>query len=149
MRRIATPQGGNRIIIRQGAYYRPEMVTSQSDLARVTRNMRQKFDDRFPTLKHVKFEHAWSGHLCLAKNGASVMQEIAPRAYAAAVQNGLGTTRGTLSGIGAAELVMGRTSDVTAFFAAEPELSRLPPHPFDTIGANAYLRWKEWQARRE
>ena len=31
--------------------------------------------------------------------------------------------------------------------AAEPV--RLPPHPIDTIGANAYLRWKEWQARAE
>ena len=32
---------------------------------------------------------------------------------------------------------------------AEGEPARLPPHPFDTIGANAYLRWKEWQARAE
>ncbi len=57
--------------------------------------------------------------------------------------------RSTLTGIGAAELLCGRTSPVTAFFAAEAEPSRLPPHPFDTIGANAYMRWKEWQARQE
>jgi hypothetical protein len=44
---------------------------------------------------------------------------------------------------------LGQTSDITRYFLAEAEPSRLPPHPFDTIGANAYLRFKEWQARSE
>lgn len=149
VRRISTAQGGNRIVIRQGGYYRPNMETSGADLARVTAKMRQKFDARFPTLRGVKFETAWSGHLCLSKNGVSVMRELEPGLYSACVQNGLGTTRGTLTGIAAATLALGGTSDVTRFFLEEGEPSRLPPHPFDTIGANAYLRWKEWQARAE
>lgn len=149
VRRIATSEGGNRIVIRQGGYYRPDMQTSAADLARVTANMRRKFDDRFPALRDVPFEHAWSGHLCLSRNGVSVMRELEPGLYSACVQNGLGTTRGTLTGIGAADLVLGRQTEITRFFLSEPEPSRLPPHPFDTIGANAYLRWKEWQARTE
>lgn len=149
VRRIATPEGGNRIIIRQGGYYRPEMQTSAADLARVTASMRRKFDDRFPSLRGVPFEHAWSGHLCLSRNGVSVMRELEPGLYSACVQNGLGTTRGTLTGIGAADLVLGRENEITRFFGAEAEPARLPPHPFDTIGANVYLRWKEWQARAE
>lgn len=149
VRRISTAQGGNRIVIRQGGYYRPNMATSVADLARVATKMRAKFDARFPSLTHLKFEHAWSGHLCLTKNAVSVMRELEPGLYAACVQNGLGTTRGTMTGIGAADLAMGQTSDITRFFTAEAEPSRLPPHPFDTIGANAYLRWKEWQARAE
>lgn len=149
VRRISTEQGGNRIVIRQGGYYRPNMETSGADLARVTARMRQKFDARFPTLRGVKFETAWSGHLCLSKNGVSVMRELEPGLYSACVQNGLGTTRGTLTGIAAATLALGGTSDVTRFFLEEGEPSRIPPHPFDTIGANAYLRWKEWQARAE
>lgn len=149
VRRIATPEGGNRIIIRQGGYYRPEMQTSAADLARVTASMRRKFDDRFPSLRGVQFEHAWSGHLCLSRNGVSVMRELEPGLYSACVQNGLGTTRGTLTGIGAADLVLGRENEITRFFGAEAEPARLPPHPFDTIGANVYLRWKEWQARAE
>ncbi len=149
VRRISTAQGGNRIVIRQGGYYRPNMQTSAADLARVAANMRRKFDARFPMLKSVRFEHVWSGHLCLSKNAVSVMRELEPGLYSACVQNGLGTTRGTLTGIGAAELAMGETSDITRFFAAEAEPARLPPHPFDTIGANAYLRFKEWQARAE
>lgn len=149
VRRISTAQGGNRIVIRQGGYYRPNMETSGTDLARVTAKMRQKFDARFPTMRGVKFETAWSGHLCLTKNGVSVMRELEPGLYSACVQNGLGTTRGTLTGIAAATLALGGTSDVTRFFLEEGEPARLPPHPFDTIGANAYLRWKEWQARAE
>jgi glycine/D-amino acid oxidase-like deaminating enzyme len=149
VRRISTAQGGNRIVIRQGSYYRPNMATSTADLARVTARMRTKFDARFPQLRHVPFEHAWSGHLCLSKNAVSVMRELESGLYSACVQNGLGTTRGTLTGCGAAELAMGQTSDITRFFSAEAEPTRLPPHPLDTIGANAYLRFKEWQARSE
>ena len=51
--------------------------------------------------------------------------------------------------IAAADLACGRTSEIAAFFLAEEEPVKLPPHPFDTIGANAYMRWKEWQARAE
>lgn len=149
VRRIGPDQGGHRIIIRQGSYYRPEMKTSKADLSRAVRAMRQKFDARFPMLSEVRFEHQWSGHLCLAQNGVSVMQELEPRLLSACVQNGLGTARGTLTGIGAAELAMNQTSDITRYFAAESRPSRLPPHPFDTIGANVYLRYKEWQSRHE
>ncbi len=149
VRRISTAQGGNRIVIRQGGYYRPDMQTSAADLARVVAGMRRKFDARFPMLRGLWFEHSWSGHLCLSRNAVSVMRQLEPGLFSACVQNGLGTTRGTLTGIGAAELAMGQTSDITRFFTAEAEPTRLPPHPFDTIGANAYLRFKEWQARAE
>lgn len=149
VRRIGPAQGGNRIVIRQGGYCRPDMQTSAGDLARTVRAMRRKFDARFPMLRGIPFDHAWSGHLCLARNNVSVMRELEPGLYAACVQNGLGTARGTLTGIGAAELAMGQASDITAFFTAEAEPLRLPPHPFDTIGANAYMRWKEWQSRLE
>jgi glycine/D-amino acid oxidase-like deaminating enzyme len=149
VRRISTAQGGNRIVIRQGSYYRPDMETSRADLARVVAKMRRKFDARFPSLRGLRFETAWSGHLCLTKNGVAVMRELEPGLYSACVQNGLGTTRGTLTGIAAATLALGRTSEIAKFFLQEGEPTRLPPHPFDTIGANAYLRWKEWQARAE
>jgi glycine/D-amino acid oxidase-like deaminating enzyme len=149
VRRISTAQGGNRIVIRQGGYYRPKMTTSAADLARVTARMRTKFDARFPQLRQVPFAYAWSGHLCLTRNAVSVMRELEPGLFSACVQNGLGTTRGTLTGIGAAELALRQDSEITRFFTAEAEPTRLPPHPFDTIGANAYLRFKEWQARAE
>ncbi len=149
LRRIGPAQGGNRIIIRQGSYYRPEMRTTPQDLARLKAIMAQKFADRFPQLAGLPFDYAWSGHLCLSKNGVSVMGELEPNLYSACVQNGLGTARGTLTGIGAAELACGQGSDITAFFGAQERPALLPPHPFDTIGANSYIRYKEWQSRKE
>lgn len=149
VRRIGMAQGGNRIVIRQGGYYRPEMQTSAADLKRLEAKMRDKFAARFPQLSDVRFEYSWSGHLCLSKNAVSVMRELEPNLFSACVCNGLGTARGTLMGIAAAELTCGQQSDITSFFLAEDEPVKLPPHPFDTIGANAYMRWKEWQARME
>jgi glycine/D-amino acid oxidase-like deaminating enzyme len=149
VRRIGPAQGGNRIVIRQGSYYRPDMQTSSADLARLVRRMRHKFVTRFPSLAALPFDYAWSGHLCLTKNAVSVMRELEPGLYAACVQNGLGTARGTLTGIGAAELACGVESDVTRFFLAEAEPSKLPPHPFDRVGASFYIRLKEWQSHAE
>ena len=94
-------------------------------------------------------QYAWAGHLCLTLNGVAVMREIAPGLFSGCVQNGLGTARGTLTGIGAAELACGETSDITRHFTAEPEPRRLPPQPVRQLGANAVLRWKEWKARDE
>ena len=111
--------------------------------------MRPTFDQRFPRIAGLAFDYPWSGHLCLSRNGVSVMRAPEPGLFAACVQNGLGRARGTLTGIAAAELACGQLSDITDFFLAEEAPRRLPPHPVDTIGANAYLRWKEWQARRE
>lgn len=149
MRRIDAGQGGNRIITRTCATFEPGMQASEASLRRTARVHRQKFDERFPQLKGMAMEFAWAGHLCLTKNAVSVMRQLDDGLYAACVQNGLGTARGTLTGIGAAELAMGHESAITRHFGAEAEPQRLPPPPFATLGANAYLRWKEWRATAE
>lgn len=149
MRRIDTGQGGNRIITRTCATFEPGMEPSAATLKRTARVHREKFEDRFPQLRGMAMEYTWAGHLCLSKNAVSVMRQLDTGLYAAAVCNGLGTTRSTLTGIAAAELASGRTSEVTAHFLAEAEPKKLPPQPFSTIGANVYLRWKEWRAERE
>ena len=149
MRRIDAAQGGNRIITRTCASFLPGMVASQSGLDRAARIHRQKFADRFPTLAGVKMEHSWAGHLCLSRNGVSVMRELEAGLYAACCQNGLGTVRGTMTGMAAAELASGVTSDLTRYLATEAEPGKLPPPPIAALGANAYLRLKEWHAGKE
>ena len=109
--------------------------------------MRKRFDVRFPGLKGLAFEHVWAGHLCLSLNGVAVMGEVEDGVFSACVQNGLGTARGTLTGMGAAELAAGQTSAITERFTAEPAPKKLPPEPFRDIGGNLTLRWKEWRAR--
>lgn len=149
MRRIDTAQGGNRIITRTCASFVPGMQVSEGALQRTAKVHREKFDQRFPGLRDAPMEFTWAGHLCLSRNGVAVMRELECGLYSACVENGLGTTRGTLTGIGAAELSCAVTSDITRHFTAEAEPLRLPPPPFSTIGANLFLRWKEWRAANE
>ncbi|WP_420859608.1 NAD(P)/FAD-dependent oxidoreductase [Marivivens marinus] len=149
MRRIDSGQGGNRIITRTCAVLRSGMAASPADLHRAARTMRRKFDSRFPQLAGMTMDHSWAGHLCLTMNGVAVMGEIENGVYSGCVQNGLGTARGTLTGIGAAELACGVQSDITRHFTREPAPTRLPPRAVRDIGANTVLRWKEWKARAE
>jgi len=149
VRRIDSAQGGNRIITRTCASLRPGMVASPAGLARARRIMQGKFDARFPALAGMRMEHAWAGQLCLSLNSVSVMKPLEDGIFAACVQNGLGTARGTLTGIGAAELACGESSDITRHFTAQDRPRKLPPQPFQTLGANATIRFKEWRARNE
>ncbi len=149
VRRIDAGQGGNRIITRTCATLAPDRTVGQGHVARAARVMQRKFDARFPQLAGMQMEHAWAGHLCLTREGVSVMRQLDDGLFAGCVQNGLGTTRGTLTGIGAAELACGETSAITQHFTGEFRPRRLPPAPLQRLGGNAFLRLKEWQARAE
>lgn len=149
MRRIDTALGGNRIITRTCASFLPGMEASEADLRRTAVVHARKFADRFPDLAGVKQEYTWAGHLCLTRNAVSIAREVETGLYAATVCNGLGTARSTLTGIAAAELAMGLQTDTTRHFATEAQPSKLPPKPFSTIGANLFLRFKEWRAGAE
>ncbi len=149
MRRIDSAQGGNRIITRTCANFLPGMEASETELKRTAKVHRRKFAQRFPALRDVPMEYSWAGHLCLSRNGVAVMRELEKNLFSACVQNGLGTARGTLTGIGAAELACGVASEITHHFLAEGEPTRLPPPPLSTIGANLFLRWQEWRAGSE
>jgi glycine/D-amino acid oxidase-like deaminating enzyme len=149
MRRIDTALGGNRIITRTCASFEPGMEPSDAALRRTAAVHARKFADRFPSLAGVKQEYTWAGHLCLTRNGVSIARELEPGLYAATVCNGLGTARSTLTGIAAAELAMGLDTDTTRHFAKDALPTRLPPKPFSTLGANLFLRFKEWRAGAE
>jgi len=149
MRRIDSGQGGNRIVTRTCATLLPNTRPSAREMARAARVMQRKFDQRFPQLAGMKMQHAWAGHLCLSLNGVSVTRQLEEGVFSGCVQNGLGTARGTLTGIAAAELAAGESSEISRHFSAEARPKLLPPQPFRQIGANAVLRWKEWRARAE
>ena len=149
MRRIDTGQGGNRIITRTCAVLKPDMRPSPKSLERAAAVMQHKFDQRFPQLAGLRMEHRWAGHLCLSLNSVAVMRELEDGVFSGCVQNGLGTARGTLTGIGAADLACGVDSEITRHFSSEARPKKLPPQPFRELGANLVLRWKEWRAARE
>ena len=141
--------GGDRILIRTGSAYRAGMETSTGAVARAGRVHDKKFVQRFPMLADLNMEHRWAGLLCLSKNGAPAFGELDKGVYAACCQNGLGIARGTLQGIGIADLVANGGSDISAHFMAQPAPQKLPPEPLASIGANGYLKWKEWRSGAE
>lgn len=149
VRRIDAGQGGNRIVTRTCAVLRPGLKTTRADLTRAAHVMQRKFDQRFPQLAGLSMQYTWAGHLCLTRNGVSVTREVEKNLFTACVQNGLGTARGTLTGIAAAEMACGVSSDIAAHFGGENRPTTLPPALVQTWGANAYLRWKEMRAGQE
>lgn len=148
VRRIKSPQG-DRIVIRNRFTYDPKMEVDAARIARVGKDHDRAFKARFPMLPDVKMDQRWGGRLCVSRNNVSVVQELEPGLYAACCQNGLGTVRGTLSGILAAELATGTQSErlKRAVGAAAPQ--KLPPQWITNPGANAYLRFQEMRAGAE
>ena len=141
--------GGNRIVVRSRFTYNPSMEVSDGLLERMANLHRRKFDARFPMLANLAMEYVWGGHLCLSWNNVPAFGEIEPGLYAACCQNGLGTAKGKLSGLAAAELASDHESETVSMLLEEDPPRRLPPEPFTWIGANATMRWKEWRAGRE
>ncbi|MCY4334988.1 MAG: FAD-binding oxidoreductase [Litoreibacter sp.] len=148
VRRINGP-GGDRIVIRSRFTFNPSMQVSDAALARAGKAHDRKFADRFPMLRGVKMDYRWAGHLCLTRNNVAVHGEVEPGLFSAICQNGLGTVKGTLAGMSAADLVLGRENDVTRALTGADEPQKLPPEPIASIGANAVLKWKERRAGRE
>jgi glycine/D-amino acid oxidase-like deaminating enzyme len=149
VRRFTTPSGGSRILTRTAVVLNQYQQSSPRQMTRARAMIRDKFDQRFPQLAGYPMEFSWAGQLCLSQNGVTVAAPLDDGVFAACVQNGLGAARGTLSGIAAAEYALGRKTAISAYFENQPEPVLLPPKPLANLGANIYLRWKEWIAGTE
>ncbi|HSF93703.1 MAG TPA: FAD-binding oxidoreductase [Thermohalobaculum sp.] len=141
--------GGDRVIVRNRFTYDPGMEVGDARLRAVARDHDASFAARFPMLKGVEMAYRWGGRLCLSWNGVPAFGEVEPGLFAACCQNGLGTSKGTLAGMLAAELAAQGNDPMVAQMLAMAAPRRLPPEPFAWIGANATIRWEEWNAGRE
>ena len=148
LRKFKAPDGV-RIVVRNRFKFSNTLEASEQSIQSVVRDHDSRFAARFPMLPKVEMAHRWGGRLCLSWNGVQVFGELEEGLYAATVQNGLGASKGTLSGILAADYASGRENEYIADYLDLPKPARLPPNPFATIGAAAFLRFKEWQAGRE
>lgn len=148
IRKIISPQGV-RIVVRNRFTFDPSMQVDQARINRVARDHDTAFAARFPMLNDVGMQYRWGGRLCLSRNNVSVVQEVDTDLFSACCQNGLGTTRGTLSGMFAAELATQTHSPrlERAMSAAQPQ--KLPPKWIAQIGATAFLKWNEKKAGAE
>ena len=141
--------GGHRIVVRNKFDFNSSVEASDKQVTHAKKDHDKSFVNRFPMLKDVDMEHSWGGRLCLSWNGVPVFGEIEDGIFAASVQNGLGASKGILSGVLAAEHAVGETNAFIQDYLQQKAPTRLPPEPFASIGANVYLQFKEWQAGKE
>lgn len=143
-----TAADGDRIVIRNRFTFDPSLEVSDKRITRVGRSHDRAFQARFPMLSDVQMAYRWGGRLCLSRNNVNVVQELDTGLYAACCQNGLGTTRGTLSGMLAAELATDTPSERLSRALQAPEPTLLPSF-VTRPGAAALLRWQEMKAGAE
>ena len=148
VRRISS-QDGDRIVVRNRFTFDPSMEVTARRIARVAKDHDRAFAARFPMLDGVDMQYRWGGRLCLSRNNVSVVGELDHGLYSACCQNGLGSTRGTLGGMLAAELATNTKSERLDRMLAEPEPSRLTAGLLTKLGAQTYLKFKEMKAGRE
>lgn len=141
--------GGDRLVVRNRFTYDPSMEVDNNRIDRVAIDHDRSFRNRFPMLSGIDMEHRWGGRLCISRNSVPAFGEVDTNLYSACCQNGLGTAKGTMAGMLAAEQATGHQSDLLTAIQQEPMPSRLPPEPFAWLGANAVIRWKEYRAGRE
>lgn len=140
---------GDRILVRNRFTFDPSMEVDAARMWQIAKNHDAALCARFPMLKHVEMAWRWGGRLCLSRNSVGIVQELEDGLFAACCQNGLGTTRGTLAGILAADLATGHASDRLdrAIHADAPQ--KLPPNWITKPAANALLRFQEYRAGKE
>jgi len=141
--------GGDRIIVRNRFTFEPSMEVGPARVEAVAKDHDRAFRARFPMLGEVDMEYRWGGRLCLSYNSVQVVREVEEGLFTACCQLGLGTTKGTLAGMMAADLATGHQSPALARMTASPPPHKLPPAPISKIAAAARLRWGERQAGGE
>ena len=124
-----------RISIRNTAEYNNQRLLSDGQLKERQKIHRQAFDNRFPGLSHVGFEHLYSGVEGVSANKTNVFKKLSSNLYFAGCYNGSGITKGTAFGIGVANFASGNDDELVTDCLGIEKAKWLPPRPFLDIGA--------------
>ena len=110
--RKITGINGDRIVIRNRWTFDPSMEVSEQRVSKFGNDQDKSFNDRFPMLSDVEMEYRWAGRLCLSLNSVPAFGEVDKNIFSACCQNGIGTAKGTLAGIGAVDLATNTDSAI-------------------------------------
>ena len=139
----------NRILVRNSFSFNSDGRANQKYLDRYVKRHRESFARRFPMLPEVDFDYTWGGSLAMSRNHEGFFGQLAPNVYGALCCNGLGITRGTITGTLLADWLAGQRSDLIDFLLASPGPNRNPPEPFLSAGVNMNLMWGQHRAGLE
>ena len=136
-----------RILVRQCFRYAPTLRRSDAEYQALRRDHQRHFEARFPMLPEVRIEHTWRGYVCMSRNHAPGFGKVGPHMFAAVCQNAVGVTKGTISGVLAADMATGQDNPLIADMEAQGTPSSLPPAPLRGLGVRARLaldniRWR-------
>ena len=124
----------NRILVRNSFSYNPDGRSRQKYLDRFVKRHRESFERRFPMLPGVEFEYTWGGSLALSRNHMGHFGQLAPKVHGVLGCNGLGVTRGTITGTLLADSLAGHRTDLIDFLHSSSGPNRNPPEPLLSIG---------------
>ena len=74
---------------------------------------------------------------------------VASNVWIAACQNAIGVTKGTISGLLAADMACDEANPLIADMESLGTPNTIPPRPFTDIGAKAKMAWEIWNNRKE
>ena len=138
-----------RLTMRSKFTYHRSMQATAGEYQRAVRLQAQQLRDRFPELPSDIIEHTWSGVITMSQNHAPGFGQHAPNVWTAVCQNGVGVTKGSMSGMLAADMATGRDNPLIADMEALGQPSRLPPRPFVDLGVATMLKRFAWKDRAE
>jgi len=127
--------GDGRIKIRNTAEYHGSRLLSDSELAQRQVTHRAGFEKRFPQLRDVPFEFAWSGVEGITRNGTNFFGQQRKGVYLAGGYNGSGVSRGTAFGTAIADYASGASSQTVSDCLGCAAAAWIPPRPLLDIGA--------------
>lgn len=139
----------NRLLIRNSFSYNPDGRANRKYLERFVHRHRASFERRFPMLPGVDFEYTWGGALALSRNHMGFFGKLAPNVYGALCCNGLGVTRGTVTGKLLADWLAGERNELIDFLLNAPGPCANPPQPLVSLGLNLNLMWGQYRAGKE
>lgn len=138
-----------RITIRNSFSFNPNGRSSDATRSCVKKHIVNAFNARFPMLEKVEMEYVWGGAMCLSRNHAPYFGELGKNVFGAGCHNGLGVTKGTITGMLLADYLAGKDSELLRYMLSQPRPVANPPRPLLDVGVNATLIYNQWMAGAE
>jgi len=139
----------HRLLIRQDIKLNMGQNMSHAKTQSIVSQHLRILRDRFPALPELNFENTWVGYICMSRNSAPAFGQSAHNVWMAACQNGIGVTKGTISGLLVADMACARENPLIADMQALGQPQALPSRALLEIGARAMMRREIWKNRHE
>ena len=136
----------HRIFVRTDIDFASRLNVSKRLFNRSEYYLRRAFLRRFPNLKNVDFAYHYGGLISFTGNTRPLFGEVARNIYAGVTSDGTGVTRAAILGTYLADLIQNRDSEELDYIKSAYHPSYLPPEPFRSIGASAFLKYKDLYA---